>query len=183
VTDKKLRQMNNMMRVIERINKISPVDVQNSEAILRNYSQFIDKVSNSNLDNLKTTTHMFAKMAEFSKSIHGDFDALADTINEKIAPLLEDLKKIMEDVHTKIEKTGSDISSSVYASSQDSLSSDEMSKQIEREMPNSSKEEQQKALQRKLEAQAQKLNNNNIAGKLDELIALFETGRARMRQC
>ena len=180
VTDKKLHQMNNMMRVIERINKITPVDVQNSEAILRNYSQFIDKVSNSNLDNLKTTTHMFAKMAEFSKSIHGDFDALADTINEKIAPLLEDLKKIMEDVHTKIEKTGSDISSSVYASSQDSLSPAEMSKQIEREMPNSSKEEQQEALQRKLEAQAQR-QNNNIVDKLDELIELFETGRARMR--
>jgi hypothetical protein len=124
---------------------------------------------------------MFAKMAEFSKSIHGDFDALADTINEKIAPLLEDLKKIMEDVHTKIEKTGSDISSSVYASSQDSLSPDEMSKQIEREMPNSSKEEQQAALQRKLEAQAQR-QNTNIADKLDELIELFVTGRARMRQ-
>lgn len=181
VTDKKLRQMNYMMNVIERINKISAVDVQNSEAVLRNYSQFIDKVSNSNLDNLKTTTHMFAKMAEFSKSIHGDFDALADTINEKIAPLLEDLKKIMEDVHTKIEKTGSDISSSVYASSQGSLSPDEMTKQIEREMPNSSKKEQQEALQRKLEEQAQKLNNNNIVGKLDELINLFENGMARVR--
>lgn len=180
VTDKKLHQMNYMMNVIERINKISAVDVQNSEAVLKNYSQFIDKVSNSNLDNLKTTTHMFAKMAEFSKSIHGDFDALADTINEKIAPLLEDLKKIMEDVHTKIEKTGSDISSSVYASSQGSLSPDEMSKQIEREMPNSSKEEQQKALQKKLEEQAQR-QNNNIVDKLDELINLFEYGTAKVR--
>lgn len=180
VTDKKLSQMNYMMNVIERINKISAIDVQNSEAVLRNYSQFIDKVSNSNLDNLKTTTHMFAKMAEFSNSIHGDFDALADTINEKIAPLLEDLKKIMENVHTKIEKTGSDISSSVYASSQDTLSPAEMSKQIEREMPNASKEEQQKALQRKLEEQAQR-QNNDIVDKLDELINLFENGRAYVR--
>lgn len=176
----RLDQLNYLQKIIKGFSSITPTQVKNSEAILRNYSQFLEKVNSSNLEGLKTTTNMFEKMSEFSKSINGNFDALAQTLNDKIAPLLEELKEIMDGVQEKIEKTGSDISSSVYASSQGSLSRDEMAQQTSREMPNASTEDQAKKTEQRMQEQAQR-QNNDIASKLDELIDLFRNGMAFVR--
>lgn len=181
VTRAKLNQLDYLQRIIRRFNDINDVDIKNSEAVLKNYSAFLDKIGSSNLEGIKTTTNLFAKMAELSKSINGDFQGLADTLNDKIAPLLEELKKVMEDVQVKIEQVGSDVSSSVYASSQDSLTSSEMAAQTSREMPNATPEQKSLFTQKRMDQQAQR-QSNDLASKLDELIDMFRNGEAYVRR-
>ena len=41
---------------------------------------------------------MFEQMAEFSKSVHGDFDRLADVLSEKLCDVLEKLQKTLDDI-------------------------------------------------------------------------------------
>lgn len=67
------------------------------------YVKFVDKINTVKLENLQTATNMFGKMAEFSKSISGNFEGLADTINEKIMPLLEQLNEGLNKTNKHIE--------------------------------------------------------------------------------
>jgi flagellar biosynthesis/type III secretory pathway chaperone len=140
----------------------------------------LDKVNSIDLAKLQTTTNLFEKMAEFSKSISGDFEGLADTLNDKIAPLIEELKGLLEGVQERVEKSGSDISASVYASKAPILNQSEMANQTAREMPKSTNEEREKETRRRMEAQARQ-QNSEIVSKLAELIDLFEDGRARVK--
>jgi hypothetical protein len=142
--------------------------------------KFLDKVNTVKLENLKTAANIFRQMAKFSESISGDFEGLADTLNDKIAPLMEELKELLTGVQQKVEKSGSDISASVFASKSSQLNPTEMASQTAREMPNSSEEERIKETQRRMEAQAQQ-QNSEIVSKLAELIDLFEDGRARVK--
>ena len=87
---------------------ISDGDVKKSKELTDNYIKFIDKVNGSNLENLKTTETLFKNMAEFSESINGNFDKLAEALNEKIAPLLEELKSLIEKVPQHIDKSAAD---------------------------------------------------------------------------
>ena len=83
-------------------------DVKRSKEITDNYIKFIDKVNGVNLENLKTTERLFENMAKFSESINGNFDKLAEALNDKIAPLLEELKGLMEKVPQHIDKASAD---------------------------------------------------------------------------
>lgn len=64
-----------------------------------NTSQFVKLVDKANsIDTTKITTvrDMFKQMAEFSKSINGNFDKLADVISEKLIEALEKLAEIFD---------------------------------------------------------------------------------------
>ena len=93
--------------MIETIKKFVSINTKGS---LNTYKEGIDKaieftnvISSARLENLQTATNMFAQMAEFSKSINGDFNGLADTINEKLLPLIEDLNKALDKTNESIE--------------------------------------------------------------------------------
>lgn len=58
--------------------------------------EFINTVNDSKLEHLKTATNMFSKMAEFSKSINGNFQGLANTINDKIIPVMTEFNKTLD---------------------------------------------------------------------------------------
>ena len=101
--------------LLERFNEVSKDfidvddgDVKRSKEITDNYIKFIDKVNGVNLENLKTTERLFENMAKFSESINGNFDKLAEALNDKIAPLLEELKGLMEKVPQHIDKASAD---------------------------------------------------------------------------
>lgn len=111
---KNFRDANKRIDLLERVGEVvadfadvSNNDVKRSEALINNYVKFIDKINTSDLTNLKTTVELFQRMTEFSKSIAGDFDKLADALQEKIAPLLEKLEghvsKMKMDVSTGID--------------------------------------------------------------------------------
>ena len=83
-------------------------DVRRSKELTDNYIKYIDKINGIDLENLKTTERLFANMAKFSESINGDFDKLAESLNERIAPLLEELKNLMSQMPSHINKASSD---------------------------------------------------------------------------
>ena len=81
---------------------VSDTDHQKFESLTNNYVKFMDKINSTNLVKLQTAERLFKNMAEFSKSIRGNFDALADALNEKIAPLLEKLDKGIQDLNNDV---------------------------------------------------------------------------------
>ena len=161
-TQRKLNQLSEMQLIIQKFNSVTPADIRNSEAMLKNYSNFLDKVDNSNLEGLQTTTNLIGKMAELSKSINGDFQGLADALNEKIAPLLEELKKSLEEIKELTQH------SETTTLRNDSAGNNAQSTNLELE---------------KKKEQSQMLTNSidDVSSKLSELIDLFENGDARVR--
>ena len=87
--------------------QVSSTQVENQRKMTENYIKFLDAIDKVDNSNLKTSVSLFEQMARLSESISGNFDGLAQTINDKIAPLLEELNKLLEEVPEKIkEKTG-----------------------------------------------------------------------------
>lgn len=171
---------------MERINEVlgavqsTPEIASSYKKIMEANTNFLGKINTMKLENLKTAANIFEQMAKFSESISGDFEGLADTLNDKIAPLMEELKELLDGVQKKVEKSGSDISASVFASKSGQLNPSEMANQTAREMPNSSDAEREQETRRRMEAQARQ-QNSEIVSKLVELIDLFEDGRARVK--
>lgn len=151
-------------------------DLNAHEKFMKNNIKFLQQIEKTDLSKIKQTTRLFQKMAEFSQSINGNFEGLADTLNEKIAPLLEELKERMEGLGNKVEKSGSDISASVFASNNPNATNEEMIAQVNRENPNATAAENAKLAQRRMEQQAQRQTESLIA-KFDELISLFRSGQ------
>lgn len=178
--DRRCTQISKLQKLIKDFGNITKADIQRINAASDKYIELMDKIGNTKLENLQTAANIFEQMAKFSKSISGDFEGLADTLNDKIAPLMEELKEMLDGVQKKVEKSGSDISASVFASKSNKLNPSEMANQTAREMPNSSKAEREQETRRRMEAQARQ-QNSEIVSKLVELIELFEDGRARVK--
>ena len=161
-TQRKLNQLSEMQIIIQKFNNVTSADIKNSEAMLKNYSNFLDKVDNSNLEGLQTTTNLIGKMAELSKSINGDFQGLADALNEKIAPLLEELKKSLEEIKELTQH-----------SETPTLRNDSVENNVQPSKPELEKKKEQSLM----------LTNSidDVSSKLSELIELFENGDARVR--
>lgn len=76
-------------------------EVDRHKNFIENNIKFLGKINDINLEKLQTSEHLFARMAEFSKTINGNFEDLANSLNEKIAPLLEELKELMDKKQNK----------------------------------------------------------------------------------
>lgn len=75
---------------------LSTQEVSTVKTTLDHYSKFLTKVDGLKVANLEHATKMFEQMARFSESISGNFDMLAESLNENIMPTLEELKEILE---------------------------------------------------------------------------------------
>ena len=137
---------------------------------------FLEKIDDVKFRNLRITAKLFENMAEFSETINGNFEGLAESLNEKIAPLLEELKKIMDGVGQKVEKSGANTSASIFAANQQSLSTNEMHQQVDRQLPNGTDEQKEKLVQQMMEKQAQQ-QTNSIISKLEDFIQVFKSGQ------
>lgn len=148
--------------------------VANSEKLLQNYDKFLTKVNDVKLSNLKTTTKMFEQMARFSESINGNFDGLADTLNDRIAPLMEELKQLLNDVQEKVAQRAEQPVSEMDAEKANIKSN--MSTQ------GLTKEEVDKRVDYKYkQGVQQRYGTDEIASKLNQLINLFKNGDAVVR--
>jgi hypothetical protein len=136
------------------------------------YVRFVDKISTIDITKLNTSATMFEKMADFSKSIQGNFDKLADTLNEKLMPVLEELKEVMTDIPEKLDKGFADTSASIGAN-QGSVSPNDVSAQVKRENPGMTESEVAEETSRRIREKQQERLGNTTA-KLDELIKLLK---------
>lgn len=172
----------NKLNVLERVSNIikgfvpDSSEFENHKNFIENNIKLFDKINTIDIEKLKTTESLFSKMADFAESIDGNFESLAETLNEKIAPLLEELKKIMDGVGQKVEKSGANTSASIFAANQQSLSTNEMHQQVNRQLPNGTDEQKEKLVQQMMEKQAQQ-QTNSIISKLEDFIQVFKSGQ------
>ena len=137
-----------------------------------NYVRFIDKVNTVEVSKLEKSAQMFKQMANFSNSIKGNFEKLAESINEDLMPVLEELKEIMEKVPTAIETNGANVSAAV-ASTTVAPTTTNVTKQVERENPGMDKKQVEQLVQARLREHANSAANST-ASKIDELISLLK---------
>lgn len=171
----RLNLMKEMNDVILKLTDIKGPALENSKQVTDNYIRFIEKIGNTNLDNLRTTVSLFDKMAQFSNSIQGNFDGLADTLNEKIAPLLEELKTIMESLPQKIDESTTSINNSISTQSDANsltMTSETAKAQARRNNPSASDDEIKRMVDQKMSEQARQ-KATGIEAKLDELLDIL----------
>lgn len=101
-------RLDTLKKLVEVWDKFDDLNIDKTERLTNNYVKFLDKVNNVDLEKLKTTEQLFQRMAEFSNSISGNFDKLADSLNEKIAPLLEKLEKGVSDLNKDMNNNAKD---------------------------------------------------------------------------
>lgn len=107
-TDEK--QVRSNMDLMDRINQsitgfthVTTQDVKNSRDLTNNYIAFLTKVNAMDFAKLKTTEQLMKHWADMSKSINGNFQGLAQAINEHIMPALKKLDNTMDE-SVKVQK-------------------------------------------------------------------------------
>ena len=171
-----LSKVNVVLKIVQHMNKMLVMQQKgfdNSNKLLKNYSDFITKIDNTNLAKLQTTVKMFEQMARFSESINGNFDQLAETINEKIAPLLEELKESMSKVAENSDRP-TDIQAEKISIKNQMRESGQTRNMTDKEIDN-------KVNNKYNERQQQMLGIDEITEKLTALINLFQSGEAIVR--
>ena len=107
ISDTKLGHLERLNKIIISLSEVTPNKVKNSKELLNDQMKYLDKINKTDITKLQTTTRMIGHMAELSKSIRGNFQGLAETLNEEIAPLLEKLKELLENLNTNVTTIGS----------------------------------------------------------------------------
>lgn len=163
----------------DQINRTASIDSNGLKTNLDNFSTFISKVNEVDVSKVESIHNMFEKMADFSNSIHGDFDKLAEALSEKLLPVLEDLKEIMHDVPEKLDRGFQNTSASIAAAG--SLQTPEnIGAQIQRENPNLTTEETDKLIKHRINEHAQQ-RSQSVEGKIDELIEMLSNSYIRVK--
>lgn len=180
MTDSMQMILNDVDRINQSLNgfKVNKEDVGNYKSMISDNIRFFDKINSVDISKIQTTSNLFEHMAKMSESINGNFDGLADTLNEKIAPLIEELKEMMDELPKKIDEATSKISASTFAASNPNLSESEMRSQVTREGVDPTK--QAYIIQQRMVDQL-KRQNNDVTSKLDELIDIFRNGIAQVK--
>ena len=174
--------LQHVVSINEELDKLKQFDdkaITNTKKTLDNYTKFLDKVNAINPDKVRITTEMFGQMARFSESINGNFDDLADSINDKLMPLLKELKEVMDQANKSLETGFNSTNETLMATSPVQVSESNMNNVVKASNPGMSPEQQQAEATRKMAAQM-KNQNNTLASKLDEMIQLL-SGSGRIR--
>lgn len=173
---KVLSSLKKMSNTMSDMNNISKENVDNNTKVVGNYIKLLDKVNTVKLENVKTLTNMFAKMAEFSNSIHGDIDGLVEALANRIAPLLEELRDIMNGLPQEVQTGTENISKTIINTSGSAANwTQDNIKQASSVVSN---KDEQANIQREQfnKAQKEKENQDRISSILDEIKDIL-TGR------
>jgi hypothetical protein len=157
---------------IQSIGNIEQKQVKKIDKVFDDYSKFIDKVNTVDVAKLENSTKMFAQMANFSNSIQGDFTKLAETLNEHLMPVLQELKEIMgaipEKLDTGFQNTSASIAATTVTPTQEAVTA-----QVSRENPTMTKKEVDNIVQQRMKDYS-KTEATGVAAKLDQLINLLK---------
>lgn len=178
--DKELKnKIENIISINNTIGELADIDkdkVGNIHSIIGDYTAFINKIDGANLTKLQTTTNLFAKMAEFSKTINGNFEALADSLNTSIAPLLEELRDLISNLPKDIEGSADKIGRTITLTSTEErgLLTKDMARTYEAIInPGMTEAEVTKLVEERIQRQA-KQKIESVEAKFDELLQLLK---------
>lgn len=154
------------------IDSVGKINSKQFESNINNFVKFVDKVNTVDVTKLENSTNMFKQMAKFSKSIKGDFDKLADSLSEKLLPVLIELKDVMTSVPEEL-KVGFQNTSASIAATNAPATKENITAQVNRENSNLTASEVDKIVTNRMNEKA-KSDANSVASKLDELIGLLK---------
>ena len=77
---------------------------QSYSAVVKDTDKLINRINGLNISKLDSLAKMFGHAAAFAQAIDGNFDKLADAINEKLAPILEGLQKTIDNADQHIKE-------------------------------------------------------------------------------
>ena len=117
-------------------------------------------------------------MAQFSESINGNFDGLAETINERLMPVLEELKQIMNESSDRLEKGFNSTNETLVATSPVPVSKSSMTGIVKAGNPGMTDSQASAAADKRL-ADQMRSQSQTLVAKLDEVIELL-SGRGRI---
>ena len=165
--------MQRINKTIKEMAGISPAAINKSKKALEGHIKLVSKIDSMKVEKLETAYQMFKSMADFSRSINGDFENLAGSINEKLMPTLEELKTILETIPEKLEVGFSNTSATIAATSgQGPMTATELENQVKRETPNITEDELKAKVDERLRAQAIE-ETNSVVSKLDNIIDIL----------
>lgn len=189
IVDTNMKQMNidgerfeeNIMPIINCINELtgsvkefSEINPEKLSKTVDNYIRFVNSVNTMEVEKVTRATDMFRQMSEFSNSIKGDFDSLAESLGEKLLPVLEELKQVMSEVPETLQKGFRDTNASIGATATANAPTTEgVKEQLKRENPGMSDAELNKKVQERMAQQATS-NAKGVEGKLDALLKLLQ---------
>ena len=89
----------------------SIIDIGNTntvgiEKVSKNLKEFVKQIGDTDVNKLRNTADALHAIADISKSIRGDFNGLAKTINENLITVLEKLDESLANVGDKISNMG-----------------------------------------------------------------------------
>ena len=91
------KKISNLSSLITQTERLAKIDTNKIQKNTETFSKFIDKANTIDSNKIKSVRDMFEQMASFSKSIHGDFDKLADILSEKLVDVLDKLRGAIEE--------------------------------------------------------------------------------------
>lgn len=153
------------------IDSVGKINSKQFESNIDNYVRFVDKVNTVDVAKLETSAKMFEQMANFSNSIKGNFEKLAESLSEDLMPILEELKEIMEKVPEKLDTGFQNTSASIAATTVAPTTSN-VTAQVRRENPNMTAEEVSRIVDSRMKEHAS-TNANSTVAKIDELLSLL----------
>lgn len=65
-------------------------------------SRFIEKINKADIQKLEQANGLFSALRDISKDINGNFQGLANTINDKLVTALENLKEVLEQTNEQL---------------------------------------------------------------------------------
>lgn len=81
----------NIEKIVDIQDVFTKIDGTKLTRSTNNFVRFVDKANSVDTKKIKSVTEMFEKMAQFSESIKGDFNALADVLSDKLVDVLNKL--------------------------------------------------------------------------------------------
>ena len=169
---KRLKLLIKIYDVMSDLGDLTESEVTNVEKATKSYVDLIESVNTMDVNRLKSTTDMFRQMANFSESINGNFEKLAEALSEKLLPVLEDLKTIVSTVPDKIDVGFQSTSASIAATTA-APTKENVTAQVNRENPNLTADEVDKIVTNRMNEKAT-TDANGVAAKLDEMISLLK---------
>lgn len=169
-------KLNNLLEQFSQNN--NKVDLNKLKETTNNYIKFLDKIGSIRVDNLTKAASVFKQMAQFSESINGNFDGLAETINERLMPVLEELKQIMNESSDRLEKGFNSTNETLVATSPVPVSKSSMTGIVKAGNPGMTDSQASAAADKRL-ADQMRSQSQTLVAKLDEVIELL-SGRGRI---
>lgn len=85
--------------IIDEQQRFANINTEHIQQNTDNFVRFIDKANSIDVEKIRTVRDLFAEMTEFSRSVKGNFEKLADVLSEKLVKVLEKLSDTMQGIN------------------------------------------------------------------------------------